>query len=211
MATKDNLIIYRKEKEIQKELAEAKKWTHLFQPFIDELFRTGLKEEPDINVIRNLILTYSLEGFLKREALLLDEGISKMKISLEKKLDLIEPELFFDNYKTLQRLYKAIPIKEYERFQINNYILDEANQLVSHPSSIAEIINKHTVRANSETEKETYLKACELLDAFKTLQEDTGFDLAYFGSIYKGGTTISSWIIDPYVFNQQMLLRSPSN
>lgn len=173
---KTDLILYRNEEQIAKDLEHEKRFIPFFQPFVNALLLNDFRTKPTIYVIRTCILLRSLDDFLKREALLLEDGISKMKISEAKKIELIEPAEIFNNYNQLKRLYDDLPQQEFNRVQINNYILDAKGQLILPKETIEEITEKHTVYASSEKQKEIFVKANNLLNEMQTMCKETGFN-----------------------------------
>lgn len=173
---KTDLILYRNEEQIAKDLEQERRFIPFFQPFVNAFMQTDFKKEPTIYEIRTCILLRSLDDFLKREALLIEDGIRKMKISDAKKMELIEPSEIFENYNELKKLYADLPQQESNRGQINYYVLDDNKQLALPQKRIDEITEKHTVYASSEKQKAIFIKAKNLLSEMQTMCKETGFN-----------------------------------
>lgn len=201
------LILYRNEKKIETELTDARMFIPFFEPFINALLQNKFKTKPTIYEIRTCILLRSLDDFLKREALLLEDGINSMKISIAKKMELIEPSEIFNNYKELKKLYADLPQQEFNRAQINYYVLDDNNQLALPQETIDEITEKHTVYASSKKQKAIFIKANNLLNEMQTMYKETGFN--FFHPHLPGVSNVfdltsDKWLIHHYNFKKQL-------
>lgn len=207
------LILYRNEEQIAKDLEQERRFIPFFQPFVNALLQNEFKTKPTIYEIRTCILLRSLDDFLKREALLLEDEINSMKISIAKKMELIEPTEIFNNYNQLKRLYDDLPQQEFNRVQINNYILDAKGQLILPKETIDEITERHTAYASSEKQKRIFVKANNLLNEMKAMCKETGFN--FFHPHLPGvhnvfDLTSDKWMIHHYNFKKQLEERNNS-
>lgn len=202
----ENMVLYRNEKEIEKEIEKAREDLPLFQPLVTALLKNTFAVKPTIIDLRMWIMAGDIAPILQREALLLTPAINNMPTPEPMKLALVDAEVCFTNYKAILAAYAKLPKQIYVRQAINNYVLLDNNLLSIPAHTIEEIENKHTVYADTPEQKELFDKASQMLEQAREFYISTGVNL--FSNIYPiasaNDITGANWLVDPFMFKKQL-------